>query len=497
MNGGVLLARRGRPRAHPAAPGDAATSTSHRDDLDEALALRARGAWRARRPLSIGLVGNAADVLPELVRRGVVPDLLTDQTCAHDPLNGYVPNGMTLRGGAARCARTIRRATCARLDRADGRARARDARPAEARRGHLRLRQQHPRRRRRRPGVEDAFDFPGFVPAYIRPLFCEGKGPFRWAALSGDPADICAHRRGRAAHVPGGRARSPAGSAWRASASQFQGLPARICWLGYGERAKSGLVFNDLVRTGEVKAPDRHRPRPPRRGLGRLAQPRDRGDEGRLRRHRRLADPQRAPQRGRGRDLGLRPPRRRRRHRLLASTPAWWSSPTARTAAAARLERVLTTDPGMGVMRHADAGYPRAIEVARERGVHTAARSIAANERPAFDRGRRAVDERLAQRTRQSGPPSCSPARPGAGKTTLLQRRGRRLARRGLGARLPRPPGRGLVARSASCTPRWPRCPRAWTGARPPAPAMRTSSRAGRGREARARCRRCSRPGPR
>ena len=171
--------------------------------------------------------------------------------------------------------------------------------------------------RRRRPGVANAFDFPGFVPAYIRPLFCEGKGPVPLGRALRRPERHRRHRRGR----PRGRSRttrpSPAGSRSRASASQFQGLPARICWLGYGERAKMGLVFNDLVRTRRGEGAHRHRPRPPRRGLGRLAQPRDRGHARRLRRGRRLADPERAAQRRRRRDVGLGPPRRRRRHRLL------------------------------------------------------------------------------------------------------------------------------------------------------------------------------------
>ena len=149
----------------------------------------------------------------------------------------------------------------------------------------------------------------------------------------------------------------------------FQGLPARICWLGYGERARAGLRFNELVRTGAVSRAHRHRPRPPRRRLGRLAQPRDRSDAGRLGRDRRLAAAERAGQHRRRRDVGVDPPRRRRRASATRSTPAWSSSPTAPTLAAQKLERVLTTDPGMGVIRHADAGYERAIEVARERGV--------------------------------------------------------------------------------------------------------------------------------
>jgi urocanate hydratase len=214
--------------------------------------------------------------------------------------------------------------------------------------------------------VADAFDFPGFVPAFIRPLFCEGKGPFRWAALSGDPADILATDRAILELFP----ENESLRRWIEMAEArvpFQGLPARICWLGYGERRRRGR-FNELVRTGAVSRADRHRPRPPRLGLRGLAEPRDGGDARRLGRDRRLAAPQRPGQHRVGRELGEHPPRRR--------TGIGYSQHAGMVVvadgtdlAAQKLERVLTTDPGMGVIRHADAGYERAIEVARERGI--------------------------------------------------------------------------------------------------------------------------------
>ena len=218
-------------------------------------------------------------------------------------------------------------------------------------------------------GVANAFDFPGFVPAYIRPLFCEGKGPFRWAALSGDPDDICAHRRRRARDVPATTRRS---RRWIRLARERVAAPRACRRASAGSATASarrlGLVFNELVRDGPRQGADRDRPRPSRRRLGRLAQPRDRGDARRLRRGRRLADPERAAQRRRRRDLGLASTTAAASASATRSTPAWSSSPTARPRPRARLERVLTTDPGTGVMRHADAGYERAIEVARERG---------------------------------------------------------------------------------------------------------------------------------
>jgi len=334
------------------------------ENLDDALA-RARAAQAEGRPLSIGLLGNAADVLPELVRRGVVPDLLTDQTSAHDPLNGYVPNGMAYEKAL----------------------RLREKQPqrymAEARRSmaeHVRamLDLMHRgavtfdygnniRAEAKAAGVEDAFDFPGFVPAYIRPLFCEGKGPFRWAVLSGDPDDLRVTDDAVLRTFPEDQALAR----WIKLARERvkpQGLPARICWLGYGERAKMGLVFNRLVRLGAVKAP--------------IVIGRDHLDAGSV------ASPHRETEAMKdGSDAVADWPILN----ALVNTAAGatWVSvhhgggvgmghsihagmvvvADGTEAADARLQRVLTSDPGTGVMRHADAGYERAIDVARERGV--------------------------------------------------------------------------------------------------------------------------------
>jgi len=336
------------------------------ETLDEALA-RAKDAVAARRPLSIGLVGNAADVLPECVRRGVRPDLVTDQTSAHDPLNGYVPNGMTYEAALA-----LRKEDPARYMREAYRA------MGEHVRAMLALQKagavtfdygNNIRAHAQKAGVENAFDFPGFVPAYIRPLFCEGKGPFRWAVLSGDPADLAATDEAVLRTFPEDRALAR----WITLARErvaFQGLPARICWLGYGERAKMGLVFNDLVRSGRVSAP--------------IVIGRDHLDAGSV------ASPNRETEAMRdGSDAVADWPILNAL--LNAVSGATWVSvhhgggvgmgysihagmvvvADGTENAAARLQRVLTTDPGTGVMRHADAGYPRAIEVARERGLRT------------------------------------------------------------------------------------------------------------------------------
>jgi len=334
------------------------------ESLDEALS-RARAAVAEGRALSIGLRGNAADVLPELVRRGVVPDLVTDQTSAHDPLNGYVPNRASYEQALA-----LRQADPARY-------------MAEARRSmgeHVRAMLDlkalgsvvfdygnNIRAEAKKAGVENAFDFPGFVPAYIRPLFCEGKGPFRWACLSGDPGDLAATDDAVLATFPQDRALAR----WINLARErvkSQGLPSRICWLGYGERAKMGLVFNELVREGRVKAP--------------IVIGRDHLDAGSV------ASPNRETEAMRdGSDAVADWPILNAL--LNAVSGATWVSvhhgggvgmgysihagtvvlADGTPGAAARLERVLTTDPGTGVMRHADAGYERAKDVARERGV--------------------------------------------------------------------------------------------------------------------------------
>jgi urocanate hydratase len=336
------------------------------DSLDEALE-KARRAIAEQRPLSIGLLGNAADVLAECARRGVVPDLVTDQTSAHDPLNGYVPNGMTYEA-----ALRLREEDPARYMREAYRA------MGEHVQAMLSLQKQgavtfdygnNIRAQAQKAGVADAFAFPGFVPAYIRPLFCEGKGPFRWAVLSGDPADLAVTDEAVLRTFPNDEALAR----WITLARErvaFQGLPARICWLGYGERAKMGLVFNELVRTGQVSAP--------------IVIGRDHLDAGSV------ASPNRETEGMRdGSDAVADWPILNAL--LNAVAGATWVSvhhgggvgmgysihagmvvvADGTPGAAARLQRVLTTDPGTGVMRHADAGYPRALEVARERGVKT------------------------------------------------------------------------------------------------------------------------------
>jgi urocanate hydratase len=334
------------------------------DRLDDAVA-QAREAQAAGRALSIGLLANAADALPELLRRGVVPDLVTDQTSAHDPLNGYVPNRMSYEAAL-------------RLREADPR-----RYMAEARRSmgeHVRAMLDFKKRgavvfdygnniraEAQKAGVQDAFDFPGFVPAFIRPLFCEGKGPFRWAVLSGDPKDLAATDEAVLRTFPDDKPLHR----WITMARErvkSQGLPARICWLGYGERARMGLVFNELVRTGAVSAP--------------IVIGRDHLDAGSV------ASPNRETEAMKdGSDAVADWPILNAL--LNAVAGATWVSvhqgggvgmgysihagmvvvADGTPEAAVRLERVLTTDPGTGVMRHADAGYDRAIEVARERGV--------------------------------------------------------------------------------------------------------------------------------
>ena len=332
--------------------------------LDEALREVQRSLEKGQ-GRSIGVVGNAAEVLPELVRRGLKPDLVTDQTSAHDPLNGYVPAGLSLDEAAA-----LRTRDPAEYQR---RSLASMARHVEAmlefrRRGsHVFDYGNNLRAFAQEGGVRDAFAYPGFVPAYIRPLFCEGQGPFRWVALSGDPQDILATDRAileafpEKAHL----------RRWLTLAQQrvkFQGLPARICWLGYGERAKAGLLFNDLVKSGKVKAP--------------IVIGRDHLDCGSV------ASPNRETEAMKdGSDAIADWP-------ILnalvnAVNGASWVSfhhgggvgigyslhagqvivADGTAAAARRLERVLTSDPAMGVLRHADAGYEDAIQVARERGV--------------------------------------------------------------------------------------------------------------------------------
>ncbi|WP_028061744.1 urocanate hydratase [Candidatus Solirubrobacter pratensis] len=332
--------------------------------LDDALA-RLDEARREGRALSIGLLGNAAEVLPELARRGAELDVVTDQTSAHDPLNGYVPAGLTLeQAGALRASdpdeylRRVGESVLAHVAaiRELGKAGAEAFDYGNALRG---VASEH--------GDADAFAYPGFVPAYIRPLFCEGKGPFRWVALSGDPADIEATDAaildlfGEQDHI----------RRWIELASErvrFQGLPARICWLGYGERHLAGLRFNDMVASGELKGP--------------VVIGRDHLDAGSV------ASPQRETEAMRdGTDAVADWP-------LLnamvnVATGASWVSfhhgggvgmgkslhagqvcvADGTPLAGERIHRTLLADPGMGIVRHADAGYPEALDAADRLGV--------------------------------------------------------------------------------------------------------------------------------
>ncbi|MCB2223215.1 MAG: urocanate hydratase [Actinobacteria bacterium] len=332
--------------------------------LDEAVEM-CLAARAARRRLSVGVEGNAADVFPDLLARGVEIDVVTDQTSAHDPLNGYIPRGHTVAEAADLRVRD--------RDAYIEQARASMARHCEAMVGFQAAGAEvfdygnNLRGEAKAGGFADAFAYPGFVPAYLRPLFCEGMGPFRWVALSGDPADIAATDRALGRLFPENRALHR----WLEMASErvaFQGLPARICWLGYGERDRAGLAFNDLVRSGEVAAP--------------IVIGRDHLDSGSV------ASPYRETEAmADGSDAVADWPIL---NALLntASGAAWVAvhhgggvgigksiHAGAQVVAdgtddgAFRLERVLTNDPGTGVMRHADAGYGRAIEVAGERGV--------------------------------------------------------------------------------------------------------------------------------
>ncbi|HEX4574632.1 MAG TPA: urocanate hydratase [Gemmatimonadales bacterium] len=332
--------------------------------LDEALTW-CHAAQAVGQPLSVGLVGNAATVLPELVRRGVVPDALTDQTSAHDPLNGYIPVGLSVDEAAALRARDpgecLRRAVASIVTHVE-------AMLALARQGAVAFDYgNNLRTQARDAGVADAFTIPGFVPEYIRPLFCAGKGPFRWVALSGDPKDLARTDRlvlelfPDDAHL----------ARWIRLAQErvaFQGLPARICWLGQGERARFGIALNDLVRRGELSAP--------------VVIGRDHLDTGSV------ASPFRETEAMRdGSDAIADWPIL---NALLATASgAGWvafhhgggvgignslhagqvSVADGTAAAGRRLERVLTNDPGIGVARHADAGYPEALETARRHAI--------------------------------------------------------------------------------------------------------------------------------
>ena len=333
-------------------------------DLDEALAMIERSCVQ-RRALSIGLLGNAAEIFPELVRRGALPDLVTDQTAAHDPLNGYLPAGWTLEQWEAR-----QGTDPAGVERA-----AKESMALQVRAMLDFHRQGVPtldygnniRQFAKEMGVADAFEFPGFVPAYLRPLFCRGKGPFRWAALSGDPADIARTDAKVKELIPDDRHLHN----WLDLAAEriaFQGLPARICWLGLGERAKVGLAFNEMVASGELSAP--------------VVIGRDHLDSGSV------ASPNRETEAMRDGSDAIADWPLLNAMLNVASGATWVSIHhgggvgigfsqhagmvivcDGTPEAARRLERVLTNDPASGVMRHADAGYPEAIACAQSQGL--------------------------------------------------------------------------------------------------------------------------------
>ncbi|HWZ17286.1 MAG TPA: urocanate hydratase, partial [Ktedonobacteraceae bacterium] len=332
--------------------------------LDEAL-HQVREAVNQGQPLSIGLIGNAAEVYPELVRRGIIPDMVTDQTSAHDALNGYIPAGLSLEE-----ANELRRDDPQTYIQ----------RSTESMVTHVRAMLDlqkmgaivfdygnNLRGQALAAGETHALDFPGFVPAYIRPLFCQGKGPFRWVALSGDPEDIYRTDEAILELFP----KNVGLKRWITLARQkihFQGLPARICWLGYGERDKAGLAFNELVAQGIVKAP--------------IVIGRDHLDSGSV------ASPYRETEAMKdGSDAIADWPILNAL--LNTASGATWVSvhhgggvgigyslhagqvivADGSAEAAERLSRVLTNDPGTGVMRHVDAGYDDAIECAKDLGV--------------------------------------------------------------------------------------------------------------------------------
>ena len=334
------------------------------NDLDEALRIL-KNAVRKREATSVGLIGNCADLIPELARRGVVPDLLTDQTSAHDPIGGYIPQGLTLEQ-----AKELRE-----RDPEAYRKRAMQSIAAHVE-GMLALQKMgaitfdygnNIRTFAFEQGVKNAYDFPGFVPAYIRPLFCEGRGPFRWAALSGEPSDI--HRTDQLLLEMFSHNESLC--RWIKLAQKrvhFQGLPARICWLGYGERDKFGLALNDLVARGELKAP--------------IVIGRDHLDCGSV------ASPYRETESMRDGSDAIADWPMLNAMLNTASGASWVSIhdgggvgigyavhagqvtvADGTKEMAARIERVLTNDPGIGVARHVDAGYPEAIDFAKQHNV--------------------------------------------------------------------------------------------------------------------------------
>jgi urocanate hydratase len=334
------------------------------DRLEDALIL-ALGAKEKGIPKSIGLVGNAAEIQPEIVRRGIVPDLVTDQTSAHDALNGYIPAGLTLEAALE-------------LRRKDPKTYIRRAMESMAIHVQAMLELQKKgsfvfdygnniRAQAYQAGVKEAFNYPGFVPAYIRPLFCEGKGPFRWAALSGEPEDIYKTDEAILKEFPDDESLVR----WMRLAREkvkFQGLPARICWLGVGQRARIGKVFNDMVAKKKLKAP--------------IVIGRDHLDSGSV------ASPYRETEGMKdGSDAIADWPILNAL--LNTAAGATWVSvhhgggvgigfsihagmvvvADGTKDAERRLLRVLTTDPGTGVMRHTDAGYEEAVQTAKEKGI--------------------------------------------------------------------------------------------------------------------------------
>ncbi|MEH7116467.1 urocanate hydratase [Neobacillus vireti] len=342
------------------------------DSLDEAIRL-AQEAKREGKALSIGLLGNAAEVLPDMIARNFIPDVLTDQTSAHDPLNGYTPAGLSFEA-----------ATELRKSNPEMYVKMSKASMAVHVKAMLEIMEKgavtfdygnNIRQVAKDEGVENAFDFPGFVPAYIRPQFCEGKGPFRWVALSGDPEDI--YKTDQA--ILREFADNEHLCNWIRMAQekiQFQGLPSRICWLGYGERARFGKILNDMVARGELKAP--------------IVIGRDHLDSGSV------ASPNRETEAMKdGSDVVSDWPILNAMVNAVGG--ATWVSvhhgggvgmgyslhagvvivADGTKEAEARIERVLTTDPGMGVVRHADAGYELAKKTAREKGIKI----------PMFDKG--------------------------------------------------------------------------------------------------------------
>ncbi|PFM99753.1 urocanate hydratase [Bacillus cereus] len=335
------------------------------DSLDEAIRI-AKEAKQAGKALSIGLLGNAAEILPEMIARSFIPDVLTDQTSAHDPLNGYTPSGLSFEEAAelrqSNPEEYVKRSKASMATHVKAMLEMMEKGAVTFDYGN------NIRQVAKDEGVEDAFDFPGFVPAYIRPQFCEGKGPFRWVALSGDPEDI--YKTDQA--ILREFADNEHLCNWIRMAQdkiQFQGLPSRICWLGYGERARFGKILNDMVASGELKAP--------------IVIGRDHLDSGSV------ASPNRETEAMKdGSDAVSDWPILNAMVNAVGG--ATWVSvhhgggvgmgyslhagvvivADGTKEAEARIERVLTTDPGMGVVRHADAGYELAKKTAREKGIN-------------------------------------------------------------------------------------------------------------------------------